>query len=809
MKHFFKQGWAVAILVILLPIAAGLISSLDSGTVQAAETAKQKATRWVNEFDQDCGTFKVSSSNSASTQDKRCQALRNGLINEPISCSSSIVTRTGGGARFSNYAINKGVLGTCKETIKKMKDDSKTSAASQAAEDSDVCKSKSGGEKTDCIKGFVGGYNNEEKSIVCPDGIAHKASCEAGFDAGAEASPIGATPAGAKTEDIPCIGGPMGWILCPIINYMADGIVAIASFMDSMLQFKLLIGTDSGTQIRDAVGSFAAVGNIILVIAFLIIIFSQTTSLGLSNYGIKRMMPRVVIAAILINLSFYICALAIDMSNITGNAIMGFITGQGASNVTITKGLSDATQLSGPGAVQGAFGTVMAAAIGVLLLVLFLGPLALGMFITFIILVGRQVILLFLVLTAPLAFAAWLLPNTESWFKKWKDLFISMLVVYPMLMAIFGVALFAAKFLSQIAQTSSTADSGIVAGNTIGPLIVLLVLAIPLLALPFILKQSNAMLGKIGAAAQKYGGQQASGKLGSGIKKAPLVRSGFEMAEQRKATREQAYNKVKAKRGANRARGVRGAMIYGGLPGKTTQAARAGIEGQAAGVLQGLEKQEIENARAVMQNDKDYARDSNSVAMKALKIAHENGDEIGVRAATAELSSNAWGVKNLQSYIHEQETSPDGSMSDEQRSNLARGINDNWTAFKSKDASVSTWSTKNNGVDEKGKPTTIDAIGADGSTYSGLKADELSTQTDEALVRAMGSEYQTKDENDQTVTRQGVAPETAQAVLDSSDTQKNLTGVTRPMFEGRKGGSPPSGGGGYTPPPGSSSAGGN
>ncbi len=332
------------------------------------------------------------------------------------------------------------------------------------------------------------------------------------------------------------------------------------------------------------------------------------------------------------------------------------------------------------------------------------------------------------------------------------------------------------------------------------------------------------MLGKIGAAAQKYGGQQASGKLGSGIKKAPLVRSGFEMAEQRKATREQAYNKVKAKRGANRARGVRGAMIYGGLPGKTTKAARAGIEGQAAGVLQGLEKQEIENARAVMQNDPDYARDSNSVAMKALRAAHASGDEVGVRAATAELSSNAWGVKNLQSFISEQEdpNNNDGSMSDAQRSNLARGINDNWTAFKSKDASVSTWSTQENSEDGSG---TIAAIGADGSTYSGLKADELSTQTDQALVRAMGSTYVDDDGN----TRDGVEASTAQAVLASSDTQKNLTGVTRPLFDSRAGpqappppppnpnppqnpNPPPATGGGggptFRPPSGSSSTGG-
>ena len=69
--------------------------------------------------------------------------------------------------------------------------------------------------------------------------------------------------------------------------------------------------------------------NIIFIIGFLIIVFSQLTSFGVSNYGIKRLLPKIIIAAILVNVSFYICAIAVDLSNILGNSLRGILMPEG------------------------------------------------------------------------------------------------------------------------------------------------------------------------------------------------------------------------------------------------------------------------------------------------------------------------------------------------------------------------------------------------------------------------------------------------------------------------------------------------
>ena len=62
------------------------------------------------------------------------------------------------------------------------------------------------------------------------------------------------------------------------------------------------------------------------MVFFLFVIFSQITGYGLDNYGIKRMLPKLVIGAIVVNSSFYICGLLIDLSNVVGSSAFNFIS---------------------------------------------------------------------------------------------------------------------------------------------------------------------------------------------------------------------------------------------------------------------------------------------------------------------------------------------------------------------------------------------------------------------------------------------------------------------------------------------------
>ena len=73
----------------------------------------------------------------------------------------------------------------------------------------------------------------------------------------------------------------------------------------------------------------------LFIILLLVVIFSQITGVGIDNYGIKKILPKLIIAAILINLSYWICVAFVDLSNILGNSFQAMFNGLGA-NISTT-----------------------------------------------------------------------------------------------------------------------------------------------------------------------------------------------------------------------------------------------------------------------------------------------------------------------------------------------------------------------------------------------------------------------------------------------------------------------------------------
>lgn len=241
-----------------------------------------------------------------------------------------------------------------------------------------------------------------------------------------------------------CTGGAMGWILCPLSTAAVGAMEQVGGIVQGlMLVQPLSIAAPETEPVYIIWNTMRNIANILFIIFFLIIIASYITSMGISNYGIKRTLPRLVIAAILVNISYFICAITIDLFNIIGSSIEGlFQTGINAA-VSSIEGY-DGGGASGfqIGAYLALFGTVLAGIIkvaGPSILLLLLPPLisALGAILTlFIILLARQFIITLLVIISPLVAVAWLLPGTEQYFKRGLNLFFSLLVSYPVVMAV-------------------------------------------------------------------------------------------------------------------------------------------------------------------------------------------------------------------------------------------------------------------------------------------------------------------------------------------------------------------------------------
>ena len=288
----------------------------------------------------------------------------------------------------------------------------------------------------------------------------------------------------------------IGWIICPLSNWLADGIDYMYSALQEFLKTKPLETTNQNSGIYLAWVIMRNISNVAFIVAFLVIIYSQLTSVGISNYGVKKMLPRLVIAAVLVNLSFTICAVLLDLSNIAGyafqDAFMGIkntISTVGENTSTWTWSEVISTALSNGALAVGAGYAVSLALTTELLPMLVPAATLAGLTLLFILLImaARQALIIILIIVSPLAFVCYLLPGTEKWFKKWRDSFLTMLVFFPAFAVVFGGAQLAGII---IIQNASGPNGAIM--HVLG----MLVQIIPLAITPLIMKFSGGVLGK-------------------------------------------------------------------------------------------------------------------------------------------------------------------------------------------------------------------------------------------------------------------------------------------------------------------------
>lgn len=308
----------------------------------------------------------------------------------------------------------------------------------------------------------------------------------------------------ANSDDNTCEAGfaGFGWLICPGQNLITTILNSFLGFIGDSLKWTFL--SDNTESVREIWQDFLNIANIVFAIAFMVMIYSMATSTGLSNYDIKKMLPRLIVVAIAVNISFYICGALVDLSNIAGQGVYDLLV----SRMEGETGLVFAVNL-----VTGAVGIIAAA-----IAIIFLGGAAIiGLLIILLAVSFRQVALMLLVIVSPVAMALYTLPNTEKWGKRWFSLFFNMLIVYPMFMAVWG----GAQLVSNIVSNTNGA-LGIV------PFITSILCSIaPALAILPLFKMSGGLLGSVTKAMQGSGAAKGASKaITSGIKQTKPVTGG-------------------------------------------------------------------------------------------------------------------------------------------------------------------------------------------------------------------------------------------------------------------------------------------
>lgn len=312
-----------------------------------------------------------------------------------------------------------------------------------------------------------------------------------------EKSPAANSSTNAATSTACNVDG-IGWFVCPVSNFLATGMDTIFEMLKGFLMVEP-ISTNTDSPLYQAWNIMRAFANVAFVIAFLIIIYSQLTGAGIQNYGLKKLIPRLIVAAILVNLSYLICAIAVDASNVIGSGLQEMLVGiREGLNTPESKSVASWESVTGfiladvavTGAAAVSIGGVIlssGASLGaalILLLPMLLG-LILAVLVALIVLAARQAVIILLIIIAPLAFVAYLLPNTEKLFEKWRSLFITMLVFFPLFALVFGGSQLAAFLIIQSATEI----------NVI--LLAMFVQVAPLVLTPLLVRFSGGLIGRI------------------------------------------------------------------------------------------------------------------------------------------------------------------------------------------------------------------------------------------------------------------------------------------------------------------------
>lgn len=249
------------------------------------------------------------------------------------------------------------------------------------------------------------------------------------------------------TKSATCAVEKIGWFLCPVIEQTAKMSDKAFGFLaDNFLRTDpQLFSDNSGT--KAAWEMSRSLANIMFILAFLAIIIAQVTGLGITNYGIKKMLPKLIVGAVAVNVSYYLCQLAVDLSNILGYeiqaALVGIANQLGPSvfGVAGQYGGAESSSSIGNGLTTIAVGALAVA--GVIWLIM--GPLMsvvvmvmVTVLTIIVILLLRKALIVLLIVASPIAFVLYLLPNTEKYFSKWLNMFIQLLMVFPVVGLLLG-----------------------------------------------------------------------------------------------------------------------------------------------------------------------------------------------------------------------------------------------------------------------------------------------------------------------------------------------------------------------------------
>lgn len=297
----------------------------------------------------------------------------------------------------------------------------------------------------------------------------------------------------------------LSWIICPVVDLLELAIETTDDIINDQLTIPQndIFCTDQDTcnDYYKAWSSFRNISLGLLAIAGLITVISQAIGMEiLDAYTIRKILPRILVAAIGITLSWTLMSFAVTLANNLGYGVRDLI-------LSPFHGVLESSHIGFSGSVGGLIGGFAAfvlggiaavAAIGILLS--YLATAGLAVLIAIAVLVLRQIVIIILMILSPVAFIAYVLPNTQRVFKLWWESFSKALLMFPLIAAFIAAGRVFAAISLDGSQSLFTQLTALVAYFG------------PYFAIPLTFRMSGGIMSGVGNFVQRAG-QPVGGML--------------------------------------------------------------------------------------------------------------------------------------------------------------------------------------------------------------------------------------------------------------------------------------------------------
>jgi hypothetical protein len=240
-----------------------------------------------------------------------------------------------------------------------------------------------------------------------------------------------------------------------------------------------VMGGDAAPMVQAGWNFTVGIGNMLLILAFVVIALS--TILGYENYHFKKLLPRLIVVALLMNFTLLFVGIGIDISNFLFNSVAKHFSEDGGNILfSAIEPILDLGSKFLYGSLAVLVGLIVlllipyvnvAVQVGWIVAFTMLLPFLLQLIITggilflmsatfffyFVVFVARIFIVQILAILGPLAFFSLIFPKTENWWSKWLTYLVQWLFIGVIFIFLMYIGLALAPLTGSLIQPMSEA----------------------------------------------------------------------------------------------------------------------------------------------------------------------------------------------------------------------------------------------------------------------------------------------------------------------------------------------------------------